>query len=97
MRRGAGSPGPRLLPRAVNMRWSARWLDADSLGGRFPYRIARVVVRELPGADTPAGLARDAPAKLDEGLHLGYAVQWFAIALVVLGGGVALALRKPAR
>lgn len=100
MRRGAGAPGPRALapvPAAAgHVRLSARWLDADSLAPRFPYRIASFVLRELPGPDAPAGLAREAPPPLDETMHLGYAIQWFAIAAVILGGGIALAVRQRA-
>ena len=65
MRRGAGSPGPRRLPFAATERWSARWLDADSLAPRFPYRISALVLRELPGSDSTPGLAREAPRPLD--------------------------------
>lgn len=100
MRRGAGPPGPRSLapaPGTSRLRLSARALDAESLAARLPYRIAGVVLRELPAAGAPAGLGRRPPAALDENVHLGYAVQWFAIAAVVLGGAAMLAARERRR
>lgn len=72
-----------------------RHLDYDSLAKRLPFPIARFM---LVATDTAPGaygsVARDStPARLtaplmDEGPHLGYAIQWFAFAAIGLVGGV---------
>jgi len=74
--------------------WSTYVLDADSLAapGRFPYALAPYLVRELPGPGVPARPHRAAPPLPDAFLHLSYAVQWFAIAAVLLFGSLALAV-----
>jgi surfeit locus 1 family protein len=70
---------------------SAAALALDGLAPHFPYPLAPVLVRELPGPGVPAQPLRRAPKPLDEGVHLGYAIQWFAIAAIVAGGSIALA------
>jgi cytochrome oxidase assembly protein ShyY1 len=55
------------------------------------------MVRELPGPDAAALPLRQAPPPLDESMHLGYAIQWFAIALIFLVGGAALVRSQGAR
>jgi cytochrome oxidase assembly protein ShyY1 len=40
---------------------------------------------------------RQAPEPLNESMHLGYAIQWFAIALIFLVGGAALVRTQRAR
>jgi surfeit locus 1 family protein len=80
-------------------RWSARALDPEFLAPRFRPPLVRWVVRALP--DEAASLAtRDRPPiaepwlVADETMHLSYAVQWFAFALIVLVGGFVLARRR---
>jgi surfeit locus 1 family protein len=72
-------------------------LDFDSVSARLPYPIAAWMVRELPGPDAAALPLRQAPPPLDESMHLGYAIQWFAIALIFLVGGAALVRSQGAR
>ena len=69
-------------------------IDPDTLAARFPYPIARFTVRELPGSGVGPVPLRTPPQPLDESVHLGYAVQWFAMAAIIAGGSIALALRK---
>jgi surfeit locus 1 family protein len=72
----------------------ARRLDYDSLAKRFPYPIAPfMLVAQEDAARTPGATApRDStPARLpaplmDEGPHLGYAIQWFCFAVIALLG-----------
>lgn len=73
---------------------SVRHLDYDSLAKRLPYAIApfMVVATQDPALTPPLGTARDStPARLpaplmDEGPHLGYAIQWFSFAVIALIG-----------
>ena len=66
-----------------------RHLDVDSLSARLPYPVLPFILVETE----PATTADDVPARLpapllDEGPHLGYAIQWFAFALIGIIGGV---------
>lgn len=74
-----------------------RRIEYDSLAKRFPYPIAPFIL-VMTGDSAPANAARrdSTPARLppplmDEGPHLGYAVQWFSFAVIALVGGVVAA------
>jgi surfeit locus 1 family protein len=90
LRRGAGGPPLRLLPAEGAALYSARWLDLDSLTSRFPYALAPVVLRQLPGPGVPDKPLRQAPTPANESMHLSYAIQWFLFAAIILGGSAAL-------
>jgi surfeit locus 1 family protein len=66
-------------------------LDRDSVSSRLPYPIATWTLRELPGPGGGAMPVRQPPEPLNPSMHLGYTIQWFAIALIFLIGGLALA------
>ncbi len=84
-------PGPGDLP--ANQRL-ARRLSHAAVSARFPYPIAAAYVVAI---DTGKVARPDAPVRPglpspDEGPHLGYALQWFAFALIaVVGSGIAIA------
>ena len=66
-----------------------RRLDAREIKQAFPYPIAPFYV--VAQADSGVPPAPNAPVRLplpslDEGPHRGYAIQWFAFALIALGG-----------
>jgi surfeit locus 1 family protein len=77
---------------AVSARTNARvvrHLDVDSLAARLPYPVLPFMLI----ATEPATTADTVPARLpapvlDEGPHLGYAIQWFAFALIGVVGGI---------
>lgn len=80
-----------------------RHLDADSLAKRLPYPIAPFILVATVTRSTGVGSSsRDStPARLptpllDEGPHLGYALQWFTFALIGLVGA-AFGIRADAR
>ncbi len=84
--------GPVTAPRNPRV---IRRLEYDSLAKRFPYPIAPFLL--VATSSGPAQASRDSiPARLppplmDEGPHLGYAMQWFTFALIALvGAGVAV-------
>jgi surfeit locus 1 family protein len=77
--------------------YSAEELGFDSLAARWPYPLARFVVRELPSRDAPPLPVREAPEPFNETMHLGYAAQWFAFALILLVGPVAVARARRTR
>lgn len=74
------------------------YADADRLERQMPYALEPylLVAREItPGADR--GLPRTLPAPMrDAGPHVGYALQWFSFAAIVLIG-YPLLLRARAR
>jgi cytochrome oxidase assembly protein ShyY1 len=86
-RGGHGPVSAHTIPHAV------RRLDLDSLEQRLPYPIAPYT---LVATDTSPGSPDSVPARvpppvLDDGPHLGYALQWFAFALIgLVGAGVGI-------
>lgn len=68
-------------------------IDTDALRAQFPYTLLPLRLQVLPDSARAAGdtipVAQGAPA-LDEGPHLGYAIQWFSFALIFLVGWAAL-------
>jgi surfeit locus 1 family protein len=86
-------------------------IDEAALRSQFPYPLLPALLQELPDppakAATPAVAGQSAgsgsryparldPPPLDEGPHLGYALQWFSFALIGLIGWIALMLRSRA-
>ncbi len=69
-------------------------LDPDTLTARLPYPVAGFTIRELPGPGVGATPLRTPPEPFNESMHLGYAIQWFAMAAIIAGGSIAVALRK---
>ncbi|MGH7448779.1 MAG: SURF1 family protein, partial [Longimicrobiales bacterium] len=71
-------------------------IDEHALRAQFPYRLLDLMLQELPvagGARYPTKLD---PPSLDQGPHLGYALQWFAFAVIGVFGWFALVLRRRA-
>ncbi len=70
-----------------------RHIELTAVTRRLPYPVLPVIINRAPG-DSAAGYPRAlAPAPLDDGPHLSYALQWFSFAVIALVGGIAW-LRK---
>lgn len=69
-------------------------IDEPALRGQFPYPLVDVIVRQTPAADVPERPIRLEPPVLDEGPHLGYAIQWFSFAVIAVVGWIAMLLRR---
>jgi surfeit locus 1 family protein len=80
---GAPIPPPAEAGTPARRIWSMPRLDLDSLAARLPYRLAPYFVQALPGHGAPASPMRALPRPHDESVHLGYALQWFAIAAMI--------------
>lgn len=66
----------------------------DSLLRRLPYPAAPLVVQALPEErGTPGYPVRLPPPEVDAGPHLSYAVQWFAFAVIAVGGWLIVVAR----
>jgi len=84
---GHGTVSATSSPRVV------RRLEYDSVAKRLPYPVAPyiLVATENRSAGSPPTSRDSTPARLppplmDEGPHLGYAIQWFAFAVIGLVG-----------
>jgi surfeit locus 1 family protein len=83
---GGGNP----LEHGGHTTW--RRLDFPALAARLPYPMLPIYIRQSPDPALPPFPRRLAMPPVDEGPHLGYAVQWFlfsgmavAFALLVVG------------
>jgi surfeit locus 1 family protein len=98
--RAAGRPTPwrRIEIDSLEV-WSVTHLDADSVAARLPYAVRPYVLRALPdpAASGPgAGPVRSEVKFYDETVHMSYAGQWFAFAVIALLGPILLARKRPA-
>ena len=84
-----GADGPVATPTTPR---TVRRLDADSIAARLPYPIAPFLIVQTapPASPKDSATVRVAAPVLDEGPHLGYAVQWFAFALIALVGAAVI-------
>jgi surfeit locus 1 family protein len=69
-----------------------RWLSLDipRIQAQTGYPLLPLVIEEQPAPGQPALPRRVATTDLGEGPHLGYAIQWFAFAVILLVGYLAL-------
>ena len=89
------------VPAAAGFRRVWFTIHQQALRAQFPYRLLPVMLQELPdssGARRSSMPGRAAPTRLgppalDEGSHLGYALQWFSFALIGIIGWIALVMR----
>lgn len=91
--RGSGSGAGGVLRRETRI---ARQLDLSTLDSLLPYPVSPLYLVATEADTTrPVGerVVRLAAPALDEGPHLGYAIQWFAFAAIALIGGTAVAVR----
>ena len=74
-------------------------LDRAALGARSPRPLLPLYLQQLPGADPARGgqtPERVPLPPMDEGPHLGYAIQWFSFAAIGLVGlGILLRRSRP--
>jgi len=84
---GGGEP----IPHGGQTTW--RRLDRQALRERLPYHLLPVYVEQTPDSTLPTFPRRLAPAPIDEGPHLSYAIQWFSFATMALVFG-AIVWRK---
>lgn len=73
-----------------------RRLDLNALRARTPYPLMAIYILQSPDSRLPRYPRRLEPLPLDDGPHLSYAIQWFAFAVIAVGGGLIFLLRKGA-
>ncbi len=78
-----------LLPPSAD--WRA--VHPESLSAAYP-RLPLVLRRTVPPGSLPGGIVVLDPPVIDEGPHLGYAIQWFSFAVIAVVGGAVLALKS---
>jgi surfeit locus 1 family protein len=61
-------------------------VDIERIQEQLPYPLLPIFVRQLPGpnADTQSLPRQESGMTLDEGPHLGYALQWFSFAAILV-------------
>lgn len=77
-------------------------LDGAALRAKLPYPVAGLYLQQLPATSPAAGVAVAGsgypvalpPPELNDGPHLGYAIQWFSFGLIALVGWVVLLVRR---
>lgn len=59
-------------------------IDIPAIQAQLPYKLESAWIQQLPEAARPLDRlpVREEPMALDEGNHLGYAVQWFSFAII---------------
>ena len=72
-------------------------MDGRLLRGQFPYPVLPLVAQILPHPDQPLYPIRLKAPQLDEGPHLGYAVQWFSFAAIAIVGWLVLLITRRRR
>lgn len=65
-------------------------VDIPRIAQQTGYPLLPVFVEQLPAPGDPELPKRDPLTDLGEGPHLGYAIQWFAFALILLAGYLAI-------
>jgi surfeit locus 1 family protein len=66
-------------------------VNVNAIAPELPYELLPFYVVESPSAEGDATLPYNEPHQVDlsEGPHLGYAIQWFLFALILVGGYIA--------
>jgi surfeit locus 1 family protein len=72
-------------------------VDLDQLQAQVPYPLLPFYVELVPGPDPTRLPISGYEVDLSEGPHLSYAIQWFAFALILVAGSVAVARQRRAR
>jgi surfeit locus 1 family protein len=88
--RGVALPVPRAGGAPIEHAGRTTWrrLDLAALRERLPYDVLPVYIQQSPDSALPSFPRRLAPAPIDEGPHLNYAIQWFFFAAMVAGFAV---------
>lgn len=90
-------PAAGVPDRAASFRRVWFRLEGDALRAQFPYPVAPFYVQVLPEPGASGYPVRLPLPELDDGPHLGYALQWFSFAAIaVIGWGVLIFRRRRA-
>jgi surfeit locus 1 family protein len=84
----AGVTSSAIDPRIV------RRVSRSEIAAKVPYPVAPFYLVAIGGTDTSAHPGRRELPALDDGPHRGYAFQWFAFAVIALGGAGAVVARE---
>ncbi len=94
-----GIANPTLAPGAAHLdAWN--YINMAQVQAQIPYPILTLYVQQAPGHAASSTTASGTPVRqmslpqLDEGPHLGYAIQWFIFAAMLAGGYPVLLIRR---
>lgn len=90
------SHDPRARERDTTAAFRRVWYHASmsALRHQLPYHIPDYLVQLLPSGNAPKYPVRLETPELDEGPHLGYAIQWFSFAVIAVVGWLVLVFRR---
>lgn len=71
-------------------------IDIAGIQRQIPYSLLPIFIEQAPGPDPNQLPASSYDVDLDEGPHLGYAIQWFSFAIILLVGYASLVFRHHA-
>jgi surfeit locus 1 family protein len=66
------------------------WLNLDQIQEQIPYPLLPFYIEAAPGDNTGQLPIPGHSVDLTEGSHLGYAIQWFSFAAILVGGSLAV-------
>ena len=94
--RGIALPVPSSGGKPIEHGGRTTWrrLDLPALREQLPYDVLPIYVQQEPDSALPAFPRRLAPAPIDEGPHLSYAIQWFLFAGLAAGFAVLVVGRE---
>jgi surfeit locus 1 family protein len=69
-------------------------MQAERLRRQFPYPVLPIIAQVLPHEGQPDFPVRLKAPAMEEGPHMGYAIQWFSFAAIALIGWAVLLLRR---
>jgi surfeit locus 1 family protein len=81
-------------PAELDGRLTWHRIDLRAIRERLPYPVHSFILLQLLDPSLPLAPRRDQPPPLSDGPHLGYAIQWFAAALIALGFGGFVGFRR---
>lgn len=67
--------------------------DGEAIRKQFPYPVSTMYVQALPDSSAPPFPVRQPLPELDDGPHLGYALQWFTFGLIAIIGWIVVLIR----
>jgi surfeit locus 1 family protein len=76
-------PDPTLAPGETRLDAWFR-VDTERIGQQLDYPLLPIYVKQSPGADPDEKPLREENFDLSEGSHLGYALQWFSFAVILV-------------
>ncbi|MCI0432078.1 MAG: SURF1 family protein [Gemmatimonadetes bacterium] len=90
-----GAAGHATVSGEFRMTWFT--IDTAAIRAQFPYALGGIAIQLLPEPASGPWPARLPAPRLDQGPHLGYAIQWFSFAVIAIVGWSVLVMKSRVR